>query len=168
MTKILTSMMIFCGAEQVLRSWVFTRFEASQSDICRGAWMQQVFRVLYPQSAAGRRFDESSTPQQHQPSATWYQRRAVQTSLQTRRYQPPCLSVCRASNRQCQTLQTASGNIHQSIPPIQPSAYTGVIRAVCCKPGLLKTPSIRLFSSLLQLRSRNERGTRRTNWLAVG
>lgn len=87
---------------------------------------------------------------------------------------PAALSVCLpsgASNRQCQTLQTASGKIRQPIPPIQPSAYTGVIRAVCRKPGSLKTPSIRIYTYiffLLQLRSRNERGTRRTNWLAVG
>lgn len=103
LTKSLTSMMIFCGTEQTLRSWVFTRFEASQSDICRGPWMQQIVRVLYPQSAAGRRSDDSegpsSTPQQHQPSATWYRRRAVQTNQQTRRSQPPCLSVCRAERQ---------------------------------------------------------------------
>lgn len=100
MTKSFASMTIFCGAEQALPSWVFTRVEASQSDICRGPWMQQMSRVLYPQSAAGWRSDDSggssSTPQQHQPTATWYRRRAVQTSLQTRRSQPPCLSVCRA------------------------------------------------------------------------
>ncbi|TWW64039.1 hypothetical protein D4764_03G0010470 [Takifugu flavidus] len=48
------------------------------------------------------------------------------------------LSVCLpsgASDRQCQTLQTASGKISQPIPSIQPSVYTGAIRVVCCKPG---------------------------------
>lgn len=100
MTKSFISMTIFCGGEQALRSWVFTRVEASQSDICSGPWMQQISRGLYPQSATGWRSDDSvgpsSTHQQHQPTATWYRRRAVQTSLQTRRSQPPCLSVCRA------------------------------------------------------------------------
>lgn len=73
-----------------------------------------------------------------------------------------------ASNRQCQTLQTASGKISQPIPSIQPSVYTGAIRVVCCKPGWLKPPSIwRSPPFFFQLRSQNERGTRRTNWLAV-
>lgn len=61
---------------------------------------------------------------------------------------PAALSVCLpsgASNRQCRTLQTASGKIRQPAPPTQPSADTGVIGAVCCKPDSLKTPSISIF-----------------------
>lgn len=134
------------------RSWVFTRVEASLSDICRGPWTQHVFTVSYPQSAAGRRSDDSVGPSSNPPPTTPTLSNLIpETSGPDKPANeafPAALSVCLpsgASNRQCRTLQTASGKIRQPAPPTQPSADTGVIGAVCCKPDSLKTPSISIF-----------------------
>lgn len=100
--------------------------------------------VSYPQSAAQRRSSAPPAPlqrpsrlgrtalyPQHQPTATWYRRRAVQTSLRTRRSQPPCLSACLpVCPAELQTLPTATGKIAERDTHLRPPPSAGSGAAV--------------------------------------
>lgn len=94
----------FSGEEQALRScafWMLTHVEGSSSDIWEGTWMQQVFRVSYPQSAARRRSGvsvaPSSTPNNTNPqqpdTGDEQSRQACKRGVPSR---PGCLSAERS------------------------------------------------------------------------
>lgn len=108
-------------------------------------------------------------PQQHQPTATWYRRRAVQTSLQTRRSQPPCLSVCPAElqtvNADRCRLPRGRSDQETSLPSTPSSASTGVTIEIYCTPECLAVDAVDswiIFPSTIVKWD----GTRRSSWLA--